>query len=249
MISIFVDESGADGGTRYMVHGALFLRNAAINGMRCAVTEILRNSGLVDELKWTTTSNFKLKRDLDAARCFFRVYGEGSSLSGPRFQCLVTDQHRLDIRHFHAGDADKCFYKLLYPLLLWRIGSYANPGEEVHVVLDHRSTKSYDLNELRDVLGHGLRKNLRDSAPVVKSVEYRDSKQEPLIQVADFLTGAVCFQRNARHLAPHASPAKVRAAEEVARMVGLPDLCGLDRRHDRFGIWTLRLTEVARRRG
>jgi len=134
--------------------------NDAIDGMGDSVSSVLRGYGFPDELKWTTTSRSRLQRDLEAVSCFWRLYGTGERLSGPRFQCLVADQHQLNIRKFHDGDTDKCFYKLLYPLLVRRIGAYASPGEDVHVALDRRSTKYYDLNEFREILGHGLRKNL-----------------------------------------------------------------------------------------
>jgi len=167
--------------------------------MREAVGCSIERHALPDELKWSTTSRRRLERDLEAVGCFFSVYGE-SERSAPRFQSLVVDQHRVNVRKFHDGNADLCFYKQLYPLLSRRISAFAGPSEDVHVVLDQRSTRAYDLRELREVLGYGVRKSRPDGAPRIRTVEYRDSKREPLLQVADYLTGAVCYHQNGRHL-------------------------------------------------
>ena len=211
--------------------------------MRDAVSERIKEHCLPDELKWSTTSKRRLKRDLSAVGCFFNIYGSSEERSAPRFQCLVADQHRLGIREFHGGDADMCFYKLLYPLLVRRIAEFAQDSEDVHVVLDQRTTKSYDLCDLREVLQHGVRKSRPRETPKVKSVEYRDSKSEPLIQVVDFLTGAVCFHQNGRDRAPSASVAKTEAASEIARLAGVAHLGIQNRYNDRFGIWTIRLKD------
>lgn len=224
-----------------MVHGALFVREPAIDPMRKAVLNRIKEHGLPDELKWTTTSRRRLDRDLQAVDCFFSIYETYEKRSAPRFQCIVIDQHKLNIRSYHNGDWDMCFYKLLYPLLVRRIASYAAPEEDVHIILDHRNTKKYDLLEFRDVLANGVRKQRPKSAPRVRSVQYRDSKEEPLLQIADYLTGAVCFHQNNRHLLKNASTAKIAASSKIALQLGENDLCMKNRRDERFGIWTINL--------
>ena len=241
MFKVFVDESGADGGTRFLVHGALFVRSFAVPQMWAAVRKTLDGSTFPDELKWSTTSKRRLTRDLEAISSFFSHYSNGSITTSPRFQSLVADQHRLNVRKFHRGNAEMCFYKLLYPLLVKRILAYAKDGEEVHVVLDHRTTKNYDLEELRSVLQHGLQKCRISAPPIVRTVEYRDSKNEPLLQIADFLSGAVCFHQNGRHLGEGVSKAKVAAAHHIATRIGASDLSCQNRWDDRFGIWNIRL--------
>lgn len=241
MLTIFVDESGADGTNRYLVHGALFVRHPALLPMRSDVDQRLRSYPFQDELKWSTTTPRRVARDIKAVSTFFEIYNTGGIESSPRFQCLVVDQHKLQTRHFHNGDSDMCFYKLLYQLLVKRIGEMADAHEQVHVVLDNRSTRRYDLNDLRIVLRNGLRKNLGWAAPNVTSVVYRDSKSEPLIQVTDFLTGAVGYHRNGHHLSANRAAAKWLASEWLARKVGIPTLAKEQHISPKFGIWTFRL--------
>lgn len=241
MLNIYVDESGVDGRNRFLVHGALFVRHPALAPMETDVARRLAEHHISDELKWTTLSRGRFARDIKAVATFFEIYETDGVQSAPRFQCLVVDKHHLDTRHFHKGDADLCFYKLLYQLLVKRIQEMAGAGERVHVVLDQRCTRRYDLRDLRVVLNLGLQKSLGWHAPKVASVRYGDSKNEPLIQVADFLTGAVCFRRNGHHLKPGRSDAKWFASEWIARKAGLPTLAKEQYRSAKFGIWTIRL--------
>src|SRR5690606_28702976 len=102
-------------------------------------------------------------------------------------------------------------------------------------------TRQYDLNDLRTVLGHGLKKELGWGAPHIASVRYCDSKLEPLVQVTDFLTGAVGYHRNGHHLKPNRSAAKWLASEWLSRKVGLASLAKEQHRSTKFGSWTIRL--------
>jgi hypothetical protein len=243
VLTVFVDESGADGKNRYLVHGALLARHPTIDPMRAAIVGELGKYEFPDELKWSTTSKRRVARDIKAVGTFFDVFESNGERSSARFQCLVVDQHRVNAKAFHKGDRDMCFYKLLYPLLLNRIAEMSAIGEEVHVILDERTTRRYDVNELRAVLRNGLRKKLGFGAPNVVSVRYQKSHLDPMLQVADFLTGAVCFHRNGHHLQEDRSMAKWLASEWIARKVGIPSLAVEQRRDDKFGIWTLRLSK------
>lgn len=245
MLTVFVDESGADGNNRFLVHGALFVRGHVIEHMRARIQSTLDRHGLPDELKWTSSSLRTVERNIEAVAAFFHDYSRDPYEPATRFQCLVVDQHRVNTRVFHAGDRDMCFYKLLYQLLVKRIAEVAGPREEVHVVLDKRNTRRYDLQDLATVLGHGLLKSRGIARPLIKSLEYRDSSSDPMLQVADFLAGAVCFYQNGRHMRAESSPAKLRAAAAIAEMCLCSDLCATQRRDPKFGIWTIRLKDRA----
>lgn len=243
MLTVFVDESGADGTNRHLVHGAMFVREGELYQLRTSVAEVFDNHRLKDEMKWTGVNRAKLDRDMGAASCFF-FDDDGARWipTGPRYQCLIVDQHRVDARHFHEGDRDMCFYKFLYQLLVHRLKKFADPGEAVHVVLDHRYTREYDLAELRLVLRNGLRKVCVDTPPEVRTVSYRDSKLDSMVQLTDLLTGAVSFHQNGHHLRAGANAAKIEAARRLAKMAGMPSFKIHSRNNEQFGLWTLRLS-------
>lgn len=243
MITVFADESGADGTNRYMVHGVLFVRHAALDPMRREVGARLASSRFPDELKWSTLTKKRFTRDLRAVSTFFEVFESGGESSSARFQCLVVDQHKVDVRSFHNDDSDMCFYKFLYRLLLKRIGEMSNPGERVRIVLDYRHTRGYEVKELRPVLQNGLNKEFGGSAPYMEHVRYANSRDEPLLQITDFLTGAVAFHRNGHDRSENCSMAKRFAADWLARKVGVRRLDLEQRKHPKFGIWTLRLQD------
>ena len=241
MLTVFVDESCADGNNRFLIHGALFVKEDAISPMREHISEICRESGIRDELKWTNITRRSLARDMNATDVFFFDRCRPDGCTPPRFQCMVVDQHRVNARHFHGGDRDLCFYKLLYQLLLKRVQEYASRDEAVHIVLDHRSIRRYNLGDLRTVLRNGLRKNLGEDSPDVRSVVYADSRSDPLLQLSDVLAGAVGFYQNGHARRAGASQAKLDAASLISRKAGLISLSVENRYDTRFGIWTIRL--------
>lgn len=243
MLTIYVDESCADGKNRFLIHGALFVKDSAIEPIRQRIASICDQDGIPDELKWTGISRRSLDRDMKVSDVFFFSSCRPDGCPPPQFQCMVVDQHRVNARRYHDGDRDLCFYKLLYQLLLKRIPKYSNPGEAVHVVLDKRSTRKYDLNDLRAVLRNGLKKNMGDLRPDVRSVVYADSKSDRLLQLSDLLTGAVGFHHNGHARRPGISAAKLEAADLISRKAGIVSLDIPNRWDLRFGIWSIRLRD------
>lgn len=243
MLAVYVDESCADGGNRYLIHGALFLRGAQIAPLRAAIEATVVASGLSDEVKWSGITRAKRNRELAVADHYFDGATDRSLAHGRRFQCLVVDQHRLDVSGYHDGDRDVCFYKCLYALLVKRIAEYAMPGEDVQVVLDQRSTLRYDLAELRAVLNNAMRRDLGERAPILRTVTYRDSRDCRLLQLSDLLTGAVGFHQNGKHRVAGASEHKRAVASHIAARASLPDLRLENSWSKHMGIWTLRMSE------
>lgn len=241
MLAVYVDESCADGRNRYLIHGALFLRGEQISPLRAAIDATVAGSGLADEVKWSGITRAKRAREIAVADHYFDGAADRSLANGRRFQCLVVDQHRLDVRGYHDGDRDVCFYKCLYNLLLKRIAEYALPGEDVHVVLDQRSTLRYDLADLLAVLNNAMLRDLGDLAPSVRTVTYRDSQTCRLLQLSDLLTGAVGFHQNGMHLRPGASEHKRAVAEHISAKARLASLQIENCWSKHMGIWTLRM--------
>lgn len=242
MLAVYVDESCADGKNRYLVHGALFVPGENIADLRQSLDQIVALGRIKDEIKWSGLSGAKLGRELEVVQRYFAGVSSQPQKAGERFQCLVVDQHRTDVDGFHQGDKDLCFYKFLYPLLLRRINAYAGDGETVNIVLDQRTTKRYDLDELKLVLNRGLRLKRR-GAPVVRQVIYRDSKMDTLLQLSDLLTGAVGFHQNGGHFRSNSSAHKIALAQVIADSAGLPSLAIRNNRGDPLGIWTLQMQD------
>lgn len=246
MLAVYVDESCADGRNRFLIHGALFVRGEQVRSIRTSVEAIVASSGLVDEVKWSGISRAKREREMAVVDQYFDGAADRSLANGRRFQSLVVDQHRLDVHGYHDGDRDVCFYKCLYHLLVRRIAAYALPGEDVHVVLDQRSTTRYDLADLWAVLNNAMRRNLGEMAPRVRTVTYRNSRSCRLLQLSDLLTGAVGFHQNGKHLAPGASEHKCAIADHIATRARLSSLQLENSYSQHMGIWTLRMGERRR---
>lgn len=240
MLALYVDESCADGRNRYLVHGALFLRDHQIVQLREGLATIVSEFGFRDELKWSALSKAKLDRERAAVDCYFAPDASHQE-SGYRFQSLIVDQHKVDVVGFHDGDKDMCFYKFLYQLLRKRIAAFAYPGERVNIVLDERTTKRYDLDDLKASLNNGLRIDRQLDPPVVRSVMYRDSRAELLLQLSDLLSGAVGFFQNRHHESGLSSAHKLALAQHIASRAKARDLTMAQRHDDALGIWTLQM--------
>lgn len=248
MMTIFLDESGADGKNRYLVHGSILVRHPCIEPLRTTLTERLCGDVIRDELKWTNLSKRTKKRDLSAADAFFNTYETNGERSSPRFQALVVDQHKVNTKLFHDGDHDKCFYTFIYHLLLHRVHEMAQRGEDVHVILDRRSTRRYSLSELKGALRNGLKQLDPLNPPNIRSVEYRESHSDVLLQLTDFFTGAAGFCWNGHVQKPEASAAKVEAARWLFDRVGMDPFSPSARRDARFGVWPIRLSDAPKKK-
>lgn len=241
MLAIYVDESCADGRNRYLVHGALFLRGAMIEPLRQRIAGTVEASRIQDEIKWSGINRAKRAREEAVVAHYFDGVSIDQPASGYRFQSLVVDQHRLDVAGYHEGDRDRCFYKCLYQLLVKRIATFSQAGEDVHIVLDQRNTLRYDLQDLRGSLNNALVRDLQERAPIVRTATFRDSRTCRLLQLSDLLTGAVGFHQNGRHLRSDSSEHKVAVSSLIADRARMTSLAVPNSGRPQMGIWTLRM--------
>lgn len=241
MLAIYVDESCADGRNRYLIHGALFLRGSLIEPLRQRIAETVEASRIPDEIKWSGINRAKRSREEAVVAHYFDGVSIDQPATGHRFQSLIVDQHRLDVSGYHEGDRDRCFYKCLYQLLVKRIAAFSQAGEDVHIVLDQRTTLRYNLRDLHGSLNNALVRDLQERAPVVRTVTFRDSRTCRLLQLSDLLTGAVGFHQNGRHLRADSSEHKVAVSSLIAERACMTSLAVPESGRPQMGIWTLRM--------
>lgn len=183
------------------------------------------------EMKWTKVSNSKLPAYLRVVDAFFDVPKRSS---GPHFHSLVVDMHRVNDRRFNDGSRDLGFNKEVYQLLMKQRRLY--PKSIFHVYPDYRSTPN-SPEELRLVLNRGARKSGDNRDWPFRRIHWRQSEDEPCIQLVDILIGALGFQLNGHINAADASPAKRELSLHITERAGIRDIMRDTARAGTFTMW------------
>lgn len=203
---IYCDESChlENDGMPVMLLGAVRCSAAEVGPANEAIRDLKRRHGAVGELKWLKVSPSHLDYYLDVAEYFFA--NEALSFRG----LIVDDKTKLDHAAFNRGSHDSFYYKMYYYLLrplLSRENSY-------EVYLDIKDTRS---QRKIDVLKEVLTRSAHDYENVMlQRVQHVRSHEIELLQLTDFLLGAIAYQ--ARDLSTSKSKLEV-----VSRICSLAD--------------------------
>lgn len=169
MTHLFCDESGTAADQHILAIGVLKTREP--ERLREMIEAARASHRLRDELHYWKHSRRKLA-----------LYDEVLSRvweCEARFEAMVVDKRFVDMAHF-GGDK----YLMLNGFLVQALKPCLAPGGQAALHLDHRE-------RLAD-LAQGLLPQLNALLPnALGKVEIADSKQEPLIQLCDLLTGVV----------------------------------------------------------
>ena len=229
--SIYVDESSTSG-CRLAGYGGIWIPDADAEALRSAVAEVCARHAMRRELKWTKLSGGR------ASPIFQSLADAFFDHPSARFNAMVIEgNHRSAVSQY--DDDELTHYKRLHWLCRKRVESSAS----YQLVLDHRTDKRADrLDDLKLVLNNAARLELRISFDCIRSVIAVDSCDEPLVQLADVLLGAVCYHHNGRHVERGASASKCEAAAYVARRAGFAGgIIGESPRWEKkFNVWRWR---------
>jgi len=133
------------------------------------------------ELKWKKVSLSKLPFYRALVDYFF-------SENYLNFRCLVVaPKNRLNHSYFNLGSHDSFYYKMYYQLLL---NIVSQPKCLFNIYLDFKDTHGgAKAKKLREVLHNKL--NTKDL--VIQKIQLVRSHESELIQLSDFLVGALCY--------------------------------------------------------
>ena len=159
------------------------------------------------ELKWTKVSNCRLQFYQHLLDYFF---GKDKL----NFRCLVVaGKERLNHSYFNQGSHDSFYYKMYYQLLLNIVGK---SEAQFNIYLDIKDTRgSRKIRELRKILHIKLGNSERLTIPQIQLVR---SHESDLIQLADFLIGAVAYCN--RNDIPKSNQAKINVIRKMKTYTG-----------------------------
>lgn len=165
-----------------MLLGAVWCPKSELRECSISIRNIKTKHGARGELKWTKVSSSKLSFYLELVDWFF-------SKAVLKFRCLVVeDKPRLNHAYFNQGSHDSFYYKMYFYLLRNILSS----EDKYSIYLDRKDTRSQrKIDTLRNVLSNAF--SDFDQAMILRIQHVRSSEVE-LLQLADFLLGAVSYQ-------------------------------------------------------
>ena len=183
-----------------------------LGSISCAYPQVRRHSKRINELKkehnfyaeikWSNVSISKIRFYLDLVDYFFDT--------DLKFRAVGVDKSRINNSVF-GQTYDDFYYKMYYQLLYNRIDTF----NHYNVYLDIKDTLSAGkVRRLREIL------NAKFS--VFRNVQNIRSHESLLMQLADFLTGAISYNSNN---AERKNAAKMQIIDKIKKHAQLPDLC------------------------
>lgn len=140
------------------------------------INELKKKHNFYAEIKWTSVSKSKIRFYMELVDYFFAT--------DLQFRTVGVDKSKLKIETFNKS-YDDFYYKMYYYLLNHNINSLYN----YNVYLDKKDTLSaYKVNKLKDILNTKF--------GVFRNVQNIHSHESLLLQLADFLMGAISYLHN-----------------------------------------------------
>lgn len=162
------------------------------------IKQLKKKHNFYAEIKWTSVSNSKLRFYLDLVDYFFAT--------DLKFRAIGIEKSKIKCEDF-GSTYDDFYYKMYYYLLNKNIDTLYN----YNVFLDIKDTLSaYKVNKLKDIL------NVRYG--VFRNIQNIRSEESLLLQLADFLMGAVSYSNNDEL---KANAAKVLVIERIRHHAAL----------------------------
>lgn len=240
ILNFYADES-SQSRCKYMVLSGIAIEQQHLDLLRDALREVQVRHQTFGTMKWGKVSQSKLHVYRDYCDVFFRDIAAATA----HFHSLTVDTTQLDHRRFNAGDAEVGFNKFIYQLLV-KVGRLYGRDHVIHCYLDRRKTR-HSLNELQEIVNNGLAKNWGLRSRPVRRIVFRETEDEPVLQLNDVLLGALAARCNGHQLVEGASVAKCDLSEHILRSASIRDpLLDTPRSTQRFTTWMFALRGVRR---
>jgi hypothetical protein len=230
---VSTDESGI-GGQKYYGFGSIWMNWERRGDFHREFMEVRHRHRMSDawEVKWSNLDGeVRRKVAMDLVDWFFRR-------PWLMFHCVVVRAADVD-RSRHDGSFDLARRKHFAMLLTRKMKRCADLHRDrpnyFRLWVDPIASSYRKAGEATQIIAtHTLKQIFKSERAVVESLQERDSKATPSIQLCDLLLGAVmdAWQGQAK------KPEKLALAAEIARHLGWPDLAADTFPHERkFNIW------------
>lgn len=182
-----------------MALGAIWCPQAESRRLSAELRDIKVRHRARGELKWSKVSASRLPFYLELVDWFLAenpLHYRG---------LVVLEKQRLNHAAFNQGEHDLFYYKMYFSLL----NKILSPDSKYYIYLDVKDTRSrIKLRKLGEVLCN----NVYDfTSQMIRHIQNIHSHESELMQVADFLTGALAY----RHRGLSGNAAKVAVVSHL----------------------------------
>jgi hypothetical protein len=181
--------------------GGLWIRAEIRKQLKETVRSLRRAHTTWGEIKWNSVSASRLDFYRGVVDLFFD--------SDARFRCIAIDSGKVDLVKYHQADHELGFYKFYYQLLHHWIRDF----NEYAIFVDFKTNRLPNrLQTLHKVL------SAANITSRISCVQALTSRECTLIQLADFLTGAVGYKLHGLST----SSAKTAIVQRIEERLGRP---------------------------
>jgi hypothetical protein len=230
-IVYFCDESSIVD-ERFMAVGGLAISQERLDEVTARIVELKAKANVTRELKWTNVKARAQNAHAAMVDLLAELVDRKQVHLHVRFAPFQLYDHKMSGPRRRSATVSKMHYQLLLHRALQFYGAHP-----IHIRPDDGDCTS-QLVSYRDALTlEGQRKY--DAHPsCVRSIEPRDSKREPMLQLLDVTLGAFTAVRNGRHERVHTATPKRLLADYALGAFGRPNLHGNTPKTERcLSIW------------
>ncbi len=197
-INIYSDESRhTSGGDNFMVIGAISCKRDEKRELVHKIHLLKKKHNAQGEFGWKRLSPNKKEFYFELIDLFLE--------NDLEFRCIVVDKRFVDDETFNDGDKELGFYKFYYMMLKDGLRS----DNSYHIYLDwQQNREQHRFHNLKFFLAKKLSGRAK-----ISCLEPVTSKNQPLIELADLLIGAVGYDYNKRK----ESSVKVQFCRKLAK--------------------------------
>lgn len=236
---IYCDEAGTS--DRFTIIGLIFCAERVALKFEPWLEEIAQRHGGTSEVKWTKAKKHNLRLYKEFSSAFFRARNRNLA----HYYCIVIDNSKMNHKLYNEGDKELGFNKMLFQLLYKMVREYRH-RPRLYAYLDHRTTK-HTPERLREMLNAKAARDLHVTHFPYRVCHFRQSHESRMIQLADVITGAICYRANRKHLLVGAADYKKELADHIEREARVLSLSAPTRfPSDGFDVWHIDLTARAR---
>lgn len=183
-VIIYWDESSVNNkDLKYMWVGTIFCDKEYRDIAKKEISKIKEKYNFKTEIKRRKVNYTKLD--------FYKEIIDYFIESNLNFYWIKVNKDDIDLQRYHKDDLDIALYKRYYFLLRNRLEN----DTEYYIYLDKRTTKEKcKISELRKFLE--IEKQTPSKNYNIKNMSEYESSEHILIQITDFLIGAVCYAFN-----------------------------------------------------
>ncbi|MEO0026420.1 MAG: DUF3800 domain-containing protein [candidate division WOR-3 bacterium] len=215
---------------KVMVLGAVWCREEVGREFTRKFAELAGRHNVKGELKWNKVSKASLSYYLELVDLFFNT-------QGLNYRCLVVDdKSKLDHQQFNLGSHDAFYYKMYYYLLRNIIAK----DNRYKIYIDIKDTRGRErIQLLREIL---CRSMCDFEYQLISSIQHVRSHEVRLLQLTDFLTGAVSYH----HRRIKGSEAKRAVVARILQHLNTDLLRSTPPWEEKFNLFVFTPTEVQR---